>query len=118
MLKWVVLCRGSAGTVATRAKRRAGHVLMALALSIAPVAGAGAQTRVDSRSLGCKDLQARVRQAGSLIIASGANVFDRYVYDGQFCSVTQIATPSFVPTRDAASCLVYLCRDRTSGSSR
>ena len=118
MLQLVSRFHWTAGRAQGRLPGPVVHSLAALVLAMVPLNYAGAQARIDSRSVSCNDLQGRLKQSGALIVSSGPNIYDRYVFDGQFCSVTQIASPSFVATRDAASCLIYRCRDRTAGSSR
>ncbi len=74
---------------------------VALVLATGP---ASAQRRPDTLTMTCQQVGDLVRARGAIILGTGPNVFDRYVADGRFCSINEVAAPSPLRTRDSASC--------------
>jgi hypothetical protein len=84
-----------------------------LAIAMAVTTPASAQSRPDSLSMTCEQVQATLARQGVAVIGTGPHVYDRFVASGRFCSQTQSARQGFIRTKDVPSCLVYTCRDRT-----
>lgn len=76
------------------------------ALLVAATAGpASAQRRPDTLTMTCQQVGSLVRAQGAIVLGTGPNIFDRYVADGRFCSLNEVAAPSPLRTRDASRCL-------------
>lgn len=86
---------------------------LALALSVALVAPAGAQSpHPTTQRLTCADAMALVKGKGSVLISPGGGVAERFVRDRGQCNLTEIAELRFVPTRDNPECPIgYRCRE-------
>lgn len=82
-----------------------GVAALAAALVAATAAPAAAQRRPDTLTMTCQQVGALVRARGAIVLGTGPNIFDRYVADGRFCSLNEVAAPSPLRTRDAARCL-------------
>lgn len=75
---------------------------------------ASAQGRPDSLTMTCQQASALVRSRGALVLGTGPNVYDRYVADGRFCTLPDVAEPAWVATRDKRQCMVgYRCKPAT-----
>ncbi len=89
----------------TRAASRSTAAALAAAALVAGAAGpASAQRRPDTLTMTCQQVGALVRAQGAIVLGTGPHVFDRYVADGRFCSLNEVAAPSPLRTRDAARC--------------
>ncbi len=85
-----------------------GVALTPLALSGAAMAQGMAQTL----NMTCSQTQALVNSSGASVLATGPNVFDRYVKDMAYCPQAMVTKPGWVKTKDVAQCFVgYTCWD-------
>jgi hypothetical protein len=82
-----------------------GAAALAAVLVAATAAPASAQRRPDTLTMTCQQVGALVRAQGAIVLGTGPHIFDRYVADGRFCSLNEVAAPSPLRTRDAARCL-------------
>ncbi|MEO5325285.1 hypothetical protein PV773_18425 [Mesorhizobium sp. CC13] len=78
-------------------------------------AEAQAISRYNSTSMSCAEARDVVRYEGAVILrwrspTSGVQRFDRYVRDDRFCPAGEEAQRAFVPTADARSCPVNICK--------
>lgn len=91
-------------------------VLIAVALTLVS-ADAYAITRYDVQAMSCERAQSVVDSQGAAILrhssARGLPLYDRYVADGRFCDSGEYAKAALVPTRDTASCPVFICEPRS-----
>ncbi|MGA0564498.1 hypothetical protein ACO2RV_18795 [Ancylobacter sp. VNQ12] len=72
-----------------------------------------AQSLPNSLNMTCAAATALVRQQGGVVIATGPNLYDRYVANQRYCEVDQTTVPAWVQTSDQNECFVgYRCRDR------
>jgi hypothetical protein len=72
--------------------------------------------RPESWRFSCGDLRALVQQNGAVVIATGPDLYDRFVAHGGYCMFGEVTVPAYVPARDRELCQVgYVCRDRDSG---
>ena len=81
-------------------------LLVAFAVSLVATAGAGAQQRLSTPAMTCREAAALVAARGHIVLSTGRFTYERVVRDAGFCAVTETTTPSWLPTRDNASCLV------------
>lgn len=99
-------------SIATGARRRGGsHVRTSLAVAAALALGgilavqpAAAQRRPDTLTMTCQQVGQLVQSRGAIILGTGPHIFDRYVADGRFCSINEVAASSPLRTRDNPAC--------------
>ena len=65
-----------------------------------------AEAHPNSLAMSCASTRGLVQHTGAVIIATGANLYDRCVTDAGFCTITQNAKPAWLPTADEPQCLV------------
>lgn len=65
-----------------------------------------AQARPDSLRLSCAATRGLVQQSGAIVIGTGPNIYDRYVVDAGFCTITQTTEPAWLQTGDDPQCLI------------
>ncbi len=71
-----------------------------------------AQSMPNSLNMSCATATNLVRQQGGVVIATGPNIFDRYVASQRYCSLDQTTVPAWIQTSDQKQCFVgYRCRD-------
>lgn len=88
------------------------RVAIALAGFAMLTAPAAAQSRPDSLRMSCAAASALVKRAGSIVIGTGPNIYDRYVADIGFCFRGQYTKASWIRTADTPQCFVgYRCVD-------
>ncbi len=84
------------------------------AASIAAASQAEAVSRYNSTSMSCDRIKATVRAEGAVILRwrgnSGVPRYGRFVADGRFCSASERAEFSYVPSADRRSCGVRECK--------
>ncbi|MBL8584853.1 MAG: hypothetical protein JNL61_21815 [Rhizobiaceae bacterium] len=93
-----------------------------LVLSIVP-AEADAISRLESTSLACEDLRAKVREEGAVILRFNSKkdpsieLYERFVRDSRYCEYVERAKTTYVPAADTDSCRVFHCVaiDRDNG---
>lgn len=67
----------------------------------------------NSLAMSCASTRGLVQQSGAVIIATGPNLFDRFVTDSGYCSISQRTAPAWLATADDDQCLVgQRCVDR------
>lgn len=87
-------------------------LLLSIPFVLAGAAGA-AQAMPNSLSMSCAAVSALVRQQGQAVIASGPNIFSRFVSGPGYCDADQTAMPSWIPSADQSQCLAgYHCQER------
>jgi hypothetical protein len=87
-----------------------------IALFLALLAGeAHAISRYTATSMNCADIKAALQREGAVILQwrSTRNpslpLYGRYVANRRYCQPEEVAETTFVPARDAKSCLVRKC---------
>ncbi len=81
-----------------------------------PALAIGRYNAMSYTCAGAQDLIARER---AVILRYPAErtknmtLYDRYVFDTRSCDNGYYAYPSYIPTKDNASCPVYICRPST-----
>jgi len=60
----------------------------------------------NSLAMSCASTRSLVQQTGAAVIATGPNLYDRFVTDAGYCSKTQKAEPAWLATADEPQCLV------------
>ena len=88
-------------------------VLIALSLLLVSFE-AHAISRYNSTSMSCGEIKATVRAEGAVILRwrgnSGIQRYGRFVDHSGFCSATERAEISYVPSADRKSCSVRECK--------
>ncbi|MCS0495513.1 hypothetical protein [Ancylobacter mangrovi] len=86
-------------------------VLFALAFPLA-ASPALAQSMPNSLDLSCAAAFDMVRQKGAVVMATGPNIYDRYVSDQRYCGLAETTFPVWIQTSDMKQCFVgYRCRE-------
>ena len=68
--------------------------------------GAIAQGMPDSLMMSCAQARALVQSSGAIVIATGPNLYDRYVVGQNFCNREQEARPAWVRSADNPQCFI------------
>lgn len=69
-----------------------------------------AQGRPSTAAMTCAQAAGLVSQRGAIVLATGRDLYDRYVRSPGFCETGYVGRPAFVPARDSAQCLIgYYC---------
>ena len=88
-------------------------VLIALCLSLVSLE-AHAISRYNSTSMSCAEARGTVVAEGAVILRwrspGGIQRFGRFVADNGFCSWSERAETSYIPTQDRPSCAVLECK--------
>jgi hypothetical protein len=85
-----------------------------IAASLLALSGSAAlaQTRPDTLRLSCGQVSSLVQMRGSAVLASGPNLYDRYVSGCEFCYDGEFLQPAWVRTKDSEECSVgYICKN-------
>lgn len=72
--------------------------------------------RPDARAMNCDQVQATIESRGAVVLTTGQHTYDRYVVDGRYCSMGEVALMQTISTRDTRQCVVYACRINPSDS--
>ena len=73
--------------------------------------GAVAQPRPTTLVMTCAQARGIVNSQGAVVLRTGPTTYDRYVRDGSFCALQEMAWPTWVRTADAAQCPIGgICR--------
>ncbi|MGG6895436.1 MULTISPECIES: hypothetical protein [Rhizobium] len=73
-------------------------------------------SRYNSMSMTCAEAKATINRERAVIMryparrTSKMTLYDRYVADSRACDVGYYADQDYLPTKDRASCPVYICR--------
>lgn len=87
------------------------HAAMTIAVLAALSSTALAQARrPDARTMDCEQVQTMIRSRGAVVLTTGQHTYDRYVTDGRFCSMGEVALYQTIRTRDTQQCVVYACQ--------
>jgi hypothetical protein len=65
-----------------------------------------AEARPNSLAMSCASTRGLVQNTGAIVIGTGPNLYDRFVMDAGYCTLTQKAEPAWLPTADEPECLV------------
>lgn len=90
-------------------------VLLTACLTLV-AAEAQAISRYDPTRMSCGKVQATIARQGAVILryqsrrVPGLPLYDRYVQSQQFCTMGEVRTRAYVPSADAKSCPVYICK--------
>lgn len=85
--------------------------VIAMTSALAPTA-AVAQAMPNSLNMSCAATFDMVRQRGAVVIATGPNIFGRYVSDQRYCSLGETTFPAWLQTADQSQCFIgYRCRE-------
>jgi len=91
------------------------RILFAGLAFLAPVClcagpAAVAQLRPSTTNMACKAAAALINRQGAAVLATGKDLYDRYVRSQAFCPTGTFARPAFAPTRDNPQCMIgYYC---------
>lgn len=90
--------------------RQGARAPLALAFTLAVGLTSAAQARPDTLAMSCSQAAALVAGQGAIVLATGPNLFDRYVREIRFCSGAEQLKPEWVKTRDNPQCFIgYTC---------
>ncbi|WP_265518053.1 hypothetical protein [Nitratireductor luteus] len=91
-------------------KLRSAVLVVGLALLPVVFGAQTAKARPDTRTMTCDQANSLVRQSGAIVLTTGRFTYNRFVVDERYCPMFEIAERAYVPTQDAAQCLVgYRC---------
>lgn len=91
-------------------------VLLSIPLILA-ASSSFAQELPNSLTMSCAAASELVRQRGQVVIASGPDLYGRFVSGPGYCDADQTIEPSWIPTADQSQCLVgYRCQERIDHS--
>jgi hypothetical protein len=65
-----------------------------------------AEARPNSLAMSCASTRGLVQNTGAIVIGTGPNLYDRFVMDAGYCTLTQKAEPAWIATADEPECLV------------
>lgn len=72
-----------------------------------------AEAHPNSLAMSCASTRGLVQQTGAVVIATGSNLYDRFVTDAGYCAINQKAEPAWLATADEPQCLIgRRCVDR------
>lgn len=82
-----------------------------LFLLLVTVANSIAAARENTANMSCDEAAATVARAGSIVLSTGVNTYERFVASVQFCLPRQTTEPGLAPTIDSRFCQVgFICR--------
>lgn len=86
-------------------------LLIAAATAVIAFSGAvQAQGRPSTTAMTCGQAASIVAQRGAVVLATGRDLYDRYVRSERLCDTGNYGRPAFVPTRDNPLCNIgYYC---------
>ncbi|MDW6022387.1 hypothetical protein SAZ10_11540 [Mesorhizobium sp. BAC0120] len=93
------------------------RILLACLALLTAAAPAGAISRYNAWTISCADAKDLIRAEGAIILRFRSILnpslprFGRFVYHDGFCTPSEYADYSYIPTADAKSCPVRECRD-------
>jgi hypothetical protein len=86
-------------------------VIACMSTSACVSTSAMAQSGSTTLTMTCAQARGIVSSQGSVVLHTGPNTFDRYVRDGSFCALQEVARPTWVRTSDSAQCPIGgVCR--------
>ena len=78
-------------------------LLLGLFLALATT---GAEARPDTRQMTCGEVNAAIQDAGSLVMTTGRNTYQRFVANRNWCDPWELTKPQYAPSADQARCVV------------
>ena len=88
--------------------RRLVATLFALHALAAP---AFAQSRPDTRKMTCPDVRKLVETRRAVVLSTGDNTYDRFVWTAQSCARGELTVPAYARTLDFTGCHIgYTCQ--------
>jgi hypothetical protein len=70
-----------------------------------------AEARLNTANMSCDEANATVARAGSIVLSTGANTYDRFVATNLFCMSGETTEPGLAPTLDTRMCRIgYVCQ--------
>lgn len=66
--------------------------------------------RPDARAMDCDQVHSLIQSRGAVVLTTGQHTYDRYVVDGRFCEMGEVALRQTIRTRDTGQCVVRACR--------
>ena len=80
-------------------------------LALLAASSALAQGHPDSLRMSCEAARGLVSTRGSIVIGTGANLYDRFVATRAFCQPDEMTDPVWLPTADQRQCFIgYRCK--------
>ena len=80
---------------------------------------AAAQGRPSTTAMSCGQAARLVETRGAIVLATGRDLYDRYVSRPGLCVTSTYARPAFAPTRDNPQCNIgYYCSNAPPMFSR
>jgi hypothetical protein len=87
------------------------HRLRFAALILTVAWSVPALARPDTRAMTCEQVLSLIEQSGAVSMTTGDTTYNRLVADRRFCTSSEIAEPTRVPTADTDRCRVKVCVD-------
>ncbi|RWA60619.1 hypothetical protein [Mesorhizobium sp.] len=90
--------------------------ILLAALMTLVAAEAQAISRYDPTRMSCDRVQGTIARQGAVILryqstrVPGLPLYDRYVRDERFCDLGEVRKRAYVPSADAKSCPVFVCK--------
>ena len=70
-----------------------------------------AQSRPDTRKMTCPDVRKLVETRRSVVLSTGDNTYDRFVWTAQSCARGELTVPAYARTLDFTGCHIgYTCQ--------
>ena len=91
--------------------RKAIFASMLMAAAMLPSLAALAQGRPDARTMSCERVRSLIAERGAVVLTTGRHTYDRYVHDGRFCDMGEVARPITITAQGGEPCVVMECRD-------
>lgn len=81
--------------------------------------GATAQQGPSTLTMTCAQAKGIVVSQGAAVLRTGPATYDRYVRDGSFCALQEMAQPAWVRTTDTTQCPIGgVCRSTEIDNGR
>lgn len=85
-------------------------ILGSAAFAFVSVLPADAQSRrPDTRTMTCSQVQSMIERNGAVVMTTGRNTFDRFVFTRNSCPHGDVTRNEWVTTKDVSRCLVRIC---------
>ena len=85
-------------------------ILLSSASFLSSSSFAQAQGRPSTTNMSCAQAASTVARSGAIVLATGRDLYDRYVASEGLCPSGLYGRPAFVPTRDNPQCHIgYYC---------
>jgi len=93
-------------------------------LAVCAATPALAISRYNAMTMTCASARATIDRERAVILrypasrTKGMTLYDRFVQDSRSCDFGYYADRTYIPTKDTASCPVYICRPTTDFDDR